>query len=432
MKLFKFLSSLKIVIIVVLSISYNNSFSQQTKKTVTIPKDSSKANVTYNKEVDGNLFKRDTNSINNEISPLDIGSNRGLYILSQDKMMQMRIMGSVRALLNYTNELMDDQISFNPYDIPTSNSSKSPNFFASIAKTRLGFEVTRRTEKIGDIFIRIEADFTGTNGTFKIRHAYGQIKHFLVGQTWSMFSNVSFLPATVSSIGPVGAITLRTPQLRYSKVVNKNLNWVAGIEYSTPDLDVPDSLNVTLLQVIPDLTGKIVYSKNKFSGQFSGIITTISGKSETDDNISYSFGIGGTLAGKFKFNKKSTVYGSFTSGTGMSHFINIFMGKGEDAVYNPTDESISSTFSIGGFLSYERVLPYNLSAYLSAGAASLSTKYFEPDDAFNWAGESMLDVFWKPVEGARMGLEYAHGIRVNKDLSRHFAGRFSILIYYDF
>jgi hypothetical protein len=44
----------------------------------------------------------------------------------------------------------------------------------------------------------------------------------------------------------------------------------------------------------------------------------------------------------------------------------------------------------------------------------------------------MLDVFWNPVEGARLGLEYAHGMRVNKDYSKHFAGRFSMLIYYDF
>ena len=422
----------KIIIILFISVFSYNAVSQEHNKLDAALKDSTKATTTFNKIAQGDLFQKDSNSINNEISPLDIGSSRGLFILSHDGMMQMRIMGSVRALMNYSNKEMDDQISFNPYDIPTGDSSKSPNFYASIAKTRLGFEVTRRTEKVGDIFIRIEADFSGTGGSFKIRHAYGQINHFLVGQTWSMFSNVSFLPATVSSIGPIGAISLRTPQLRYAKEVNKNINWVAGIEYSTPDFDVADSLGVTLLQVIPDFTGKIVYSKNKLSGQFSGIVTTISGKSETDDNISYSFGLGGTLAGKYELDKKNTFYGSFTSGTGMAHFINMFDGTGEDAAYDPNTESISSTYSIAGFLAYERKLPRNLIANISLSTASLSNKNYETANSFDWAGESMLEVFWNPVEGARMGLEYAHGVRVNKDLIKYFAGRFSMLIYYDF
>jgi hypothetical protein len=226
----------------------------------TVKSDSNFVQIEYGKtEEEG--FEHDTISQYQDVYPLDIASDRGLFILSPDRMMQMRILGSVRVLMNYGDQAMPEKLTFNPYEIPMRTGNQTPNFYADLRLTRLGFEVTRRTRKMGDLFIRIETDFAGSNG-FRIRHAYGQLGSVLIGQTWTLFSNASYLAPTVSRDGAAGSSVFFTPQVRYSHVINNTLNWQASIEYSTPSIDVPDSINANLVQVIPDLIGRINYKKD--------------------------------------------------------------------------------------------------------------------------------------------------------------------------
>ena len=160
-------------------------------------------------------FQKDTiQETVNDFSPLDIGSNRGIFILSANKMLQLRILGSVRSNFHYTDDDLDNKQSLNPFEIPTRNSFNTPVYFAGFSQTRLGFEVTRRTTSRGDIFVRLEGDFNSSSGGFRVRHAYGEIGRFLVGMTWSLTNNVGYQPALVSSDGAVGSIGLRTPQIR--------------------------------------------------------------------------------------------------------------------------------------------------------------------------------------------------------------------------
>jgi len=146
-----------------------------------------------------------------EDAALDIGQNRGLFIVTPGGEMQLRILGSVRYLLVYDDTKMERKNSFNTYDIPVGEfSQRLPNYYNGLQQSRLGFEITRKTDK-GNVFIRLETDFAGPNG-FRIRHAYGQYQNFLFGQTWSLFSQVSFLPATVGFGGPTGSIAVRSPR----------------------------------------------------------------------------------------------------------------------------------------------------------------------------------------------------------------------------
>jgi hypothetical protein len=159
----------------------------------------------------GDTIQSDTTKII-EDAPLDIGQDRGLFIVTPDQKMQLRILGSVRYLAVYDNVNFNNKNSFNTFFIPTpTTEDKIPNYYNGLSQTRLGFEITRSTEK-GNVFIRLETDFAGANG-FRIRHAYGQIKRVLLGQTWSLFSHVSALPSKVDFAGLTGSIVTKTPQI---------------------------------------------------------------------------------------------------------------------------------------------------------------------------------------------------------------------------
>lgn len=78
--------------------------------------------------------------IQNDESALDIGGSRGIFIFSDDRMLQLRIVGSIRTAFNFTNQDMLDHQTFNPFEIPTHVDTKTSNFFAGLQQTRLGAE----------------------------------------------------------------------------------------------------------------------------------------------------------------------------------------------------------------------------------------------------------------------------------------------------
>lgn len=427
------------VVCIGLSMTNFSAFGQQdsknnTTKTVVpvLKTDTTMAQVNFSPN-DSTIFQEDTiRDQHNDVSPLDIGSDRGIFILSSNRLLQLRILGSVRANFNFSDQDLVDPQTFNPYYIPTDALTKSPNFFAGLEQTRLAFEVTRRTKTMGDVFIRIEGDFKNSSKSYRIRHAYGQMGNLLLGQTWSLMNNVSYQPAIVSLDGPAGGSGLRTTQFRYSRSFkNKKMMWNAAVEYSLPSFSIPDSLSGKLLQVIPDFTGRYSYFSNKISFRVAAVISTISGRIESDD-ISYSFGVGASFSGWMKLNEKSRLYLTMTSGRAISHFIDMFSGNNQDMTYNPNTNRFEALVSTSGFLGYDHNLPNDFSASFSFGASAITNHAFQPADAYSHSYNALLNLFWEPINGARLGIEYANGQRFDYGGSSGVSNRVSMLMYYDF
>lgn len=393
--------------------------------------DSTKTQVTYNQPDSTFMMDADTAVIQHNVdAALDIASDRGIFILSSDKKLQLRILGSVRANFNYTDQDLPDHQTFNPYEIPTDIDNRAPNFYAGVEQTRLGFEVTRHTKSNNDVFIRIEGDFKNSSIAFRIRHAYGQFQNLLVGQTWSLFANVHYQPAFVSMDGPVGGSGVRTPQIRYSHSFAKNMVIAGAIEYAFDDFDVPDSIG-TALQVIPDFTAQFSFKKSKYSFRLAAIVRTLSGRTDSND-ISYSFGFGGSFAGKMKVKKNGELFLTATYGNAISSYLDVWAGRNENMSYDAENKTFEALFSLSGYLAYSQSLPKDFSASIGLGFGSIYNKDYQPDDAYNYSYNALLTVFWVPVEGARLGLEFTNGQRWDKGGERGAANRVSMLLYYDF
>ena len=379
----------------------------------------------------GEGFEIDT-IVKQEASPLDISKDRGLVIKASDGKMQLRILGSVRFSTLYDMVEMPIKNTFNTYYIPTSGEKKIPNYYNSLNQSRLGFEVTRKLEN-SKVFVRLETDFNGSNGQFRIRHAYGQIGNLLVGQTWSLFSNVSSMPPTVDGSGPTGSVTLRTPQIRYRGKKFKGMDWSVSMEYSQPELNEheSDTTELTTVQMIPDFAGRIKRVGYFGDVQLSLIVTTITIK-DYHGAISSSFGLGSSLSGTIDFSKKHKLLYQATWGRSISHFITTFSGTGQDAAFNPETNKFESLTVYSGFLSYGFNWRKDISTHFSIGSANQVNKSFQPNGAFKNSMSISADTFWRVIEGARIGLEYVYGQRWDKDGSTGAASRVWALFYYDF
>lgn len=404
-------------------------FSQNTKK----PKSKGSTNVAVglNKSSDS-IFKQDTLS-NQEVSPLDIGKNRGLFITTPDNKMQMRIMGSVRMYVYYDSKLLNSPNQYNTYDIPVdSNSQVVPNFYFAVNQSRFGFEVTRITG-IGQIFVRLEMDFMGQNNNLRIRQAYGQYKNWLIGQTWTLFMDVQSQPLVVDGYGPSGNITTRTPQIRYTNTFATKFVYDLGLEYSEPQYQTPDSVQTSNIMAFPSMTTRLSYSNDWAKLQFSAILSRLVFVYNNQDN-SYLPGFGFLLSGNFLPSKKKNdkISAMFTYVNSMSHFITTFTNAGLDAIYNPNTGQFASVSAIGAYLAFTRKLPKNIDATLSGGYARIFNKTYQDESAYRESFNFAVDGFWQIYEGTRLGAEYTFGWRYNKDFEHSSSSRVSLLFYYDF
>jgi len=65
-----------------------------------------------------------------EDAPLDIARNRGIFIVTPDQKMQMRIIGSVRMLVVLDNHDISNKNALDTYVIPTGDDNQRfPNYF---------------------------------------------------------------------------------------------------------------------------------------------------------------------------------------------------------------------------------------------------------------------------------------------------------------
>jgi hypothetical protein len=376
----------------------------------------------------GDTIQSDTTKII-EDAPLDIGQDRGLFIVTPDQKMQLRILGSVRYLAVYDNVNFKDKNSFNTFFIPTpATGDKIPNYYNGLSQTRLGFEITRSTEK-GNVFIRLETDFAGANG-FRIRHAYGQINRVLLGQTWSLFSHVSALPSTVDFAGPTGSIVTKTPQIRYSapKLIGET-NFAFALEYLPPDLNIPDSLHIEAFQLIPNITVRADRNFSWGSAQVSGILPVLSGIYNNQLELIPGWGISASCVVNVWAKGKWYIQG--VGGQAISKYFTDLAGNGFDIQF-PGDGDYTSPFTYGFYATYEHRWLSVLYSNVTYGMNSLEKESFTPDNTYFKGYTVRMNTFWEITEGAKAGGEIIYGSRENKDNATGNAVRFNLLFYYDF
>jgi len=386
--------------------------------------------VILGSDVSLNSLKTDTTKII-EDAALDIAQDRGLFIVTPDRQMQLRILGSVRYLVVYDDRDLTSKNSLITYQINVDDPSQEiPNYYNGLDQSRLGFEVTRETEK-GNVFVRLETDFAGING-FRIRHSYGQYQEFLFGQTWSLFSQITSLPATVGFGGPTGSISVRTPQVRFtSRNIFPSSILSLGLEYFKPDIFIPDTIAAKSFQAFPDITARIEKPVKWGSFQLSGILPILSGRSEEGEfvfrpgwGVSFSTVINSWAGGKWYFQA--------AGGQAIARFFNDLSGQGLDLMINPETQEPHLPYTFGTYISYEHHWTAKVFSNFTYGLLMLEKTDFNPDDTYNRGNNFRINTFWSIVEGSRLGFEYIYAFRVNKDDTKGNANRLNLLFYYDF
>lgn len=297
-------------------------------------------------------------------------------------------------------------------------------------ETRLNVDF-RKPTGLGVMRGFIEGDFYGSGGTLRLRHAYGQLGGFLIGQTWSTFTDMAAHPETLDIEGPDSFIMRRTPLIRYTGKLADNWSWGAALEDPTTSIQNNTGLAGSVRSEYPDLLPFIRYQSNSGSLQLAGVVRQLrfDGESGVPDATDTGYGV--ALSFSRQVLEHTVLSGQFTYGDGVANYIQGLGGQSLDAVLT-ADGGLDPVAVSAGMLA----LSHHWSpTWRSTVTYSISDVDSDPglsDSAIKRLQDAHLNLIWSPFKSVALGGEVMWGERKNQDGSKGDATRLQFSVKYTF
>jgi hypothetical protein len=161
--------------------------------------------------------------------------------------------GYIKVDLIHDFDAIGSTDSFDPRTIPTDGTDGS-NTRMHAKQTRLNLDLRGPTSS-GPLRVFVEGDFFSSGNGFRMRHAYGVMDDFLVGQTWTNFMDED-MPETLDFESPIGFPQVRQAQVRYTNALADGNSFSVSIEDPASVIAVPTTTPGHQEEVLPDVTAK--------------------------------------------------------------------------------------------------------------------------------------------------------------------------------
>jgi len=300
---------------------------------------------------------------------------------------------------------------FVPSSFPVPQVVGSNNATVSIRPTRLTLDFRIPSTTLGDVRFYVEGDLFGTNATTpRLRHAYAQVKNFLVGQTFSNFMDPDGFPDTLDFQGPNGMVNLRNPQLRYGFALTPSTTFYLSVEKASSDVlfttpqftDKPNS---------PASDGALRLRQEFERGHFqlAGIFRSIgaflpNGKSDAV----FGWGLNAST-GVRTFGKDDVVF-AVAAGHGISRYIQDTSGLGIDAEpASAANPHLEATPAVGVEAAYQHFWIKALRSSVVYSYAAVNNSDLAAPTTFNHSTYTAANVIWNPLGSLNIGAEFLYG-----------------------
>jgi hypothetical protein len=311
-----------------------------------------------------------------------------------------------------------------PVDVTPAPAGGRVDLIATPSRFNLDF---RTPTGVGYVRAFIEGDFGGSGNTLRLRHAYGQWRRFIFGQTWSTFSDPEAEPDTIDFEGLNAAVHFRQPQVRWTWAASERVRVALAVE--DPDVELTGA---TAANRRPDVVSRIRWeSQRRGHVQLGVLFREISGfpSSAPADIVGaqgWSVNASGQLPSPFRSQSDRVLF-QVTRGAGIGHYItDLNSAGGQDGVYDATVNTIRVLPAFGGFGSYEHYWSDRIHSAFTAGLVEIKTLDIQPTSALRRTSRYSGNVIWEPVPRLELVAEFLYGVRVNKDAHRERARQLQI------
>jgi hypothetical protein len=300
----------------------------------------------------------------------------------------------------------------------TGGEDKRTNISARASRLNTEFRTPIGAQEVRAFF---EGDFAGAANAFRLRHAYAQFLGFIVGQTWSTFSDPEADVEDLDFEGISSENVIRQPLIRYWWRPDPKTRAAVAIE--TPAVSVTGGTGVNLM---PDLIGRAIREYgNGGHVQLAAVVRQVRAQTAAGDVRSdWGWGLSGSGVFPFKFKQlQDRVIFQVNGGTGIARYINDLNSLGgQDAVFDTTDDDLHALPAIGWYVAYEHswkewkaAETMNLRSTFLWSFVTVDNFDFQPQDAYHKTNRFAANLVFSPADRVDVGLEFINGSRQNKD-----------------
>ena len=303
--------------------------------------------------------------------------------------------------------------SFIPSSFPVPQVTNVNNATVSIRPTRLSLDFRVPTTKVGEVRFYLEGDMFGTNSTTpRLRHAYAQVRNFLVGQTFSNFMDPDAFPDTLDFQGPNGMVSIRNPQLRYGFALTPSTTLYIAIEKPSSDVAFKtDQFSAQTNSPVRDGTIRLRQEFERGHFQVAGILRGI-GVTLPDGRSDSAFGWGvNTSLGVKTFGKDNVIF-AVAAGHGISRYLQDTSGLGIDAEPAPStvgNPHLEATPAIGVEAAYQHYWNKRVRSSAFYSYAGVDNTSLAAASTYNHGTYSGANLIWNPYGSLNVGAEFLYG-----------------------
>jgi hypothetical protein len=268
----------------------------------------------------------------------------------------------------------------------------------------------------------MEADFAGSGDTFRLRHAFGQYKSFLIGKTWSTFMDTRSRPEDLDREGINGQIFLRQAQVRYFPKIGQDWHLLLSAEDPTTVID-----NGRGISQYPDLVASVERDIfERWHIKSSLLLRKMYGECDTcseersDSTMGWALTVSG-MTGIKRWDERDNLQLQFTYGEGYSHYVNDLGSIGApDAIFNPLTGQLSAVPVFAMYASFQKWWSPNMRSSFIYGYVNVDNKYSVDvpnvaPEIYNNTSRYSVNFIWSPIARIDLGAELLFGSRTNQN-----------------
>jgi hypothetical protein len=307
-----------------------------------------------------------------------------------------------------------------PVGVSSSGEARRTNVSARASRLNMEFRTPGGKEEVRAFF---EGDFAGAEGNvnaFRLRHAYAQYRGFIVGQTWSTFSDPWVELEDLDFEGVSSENVIRQPQLRYWWTEGKKR---IALALENPAVSITGASGVNLF---PDIIGRVFLEQGVGAHlQIAGVVRQIRGQTTTGD-VRTEWGAGGSVSGVVivkttKLNDR--ILFQVNGGSGVARYINDLQSAGGmDGVFDTTTTELKTLPVLGWYAGYQHrwkewsyLQTMNLRSTILWSWVGVHNYDFMPADSYKKTNRVAVNLVFSPSGRVDAGLEYIYGSRENLD-----------------
>jgi hypothetical protein len=312
---------------------------------------------------------------------------------------------------------------FDVSKIPVDGSEGTSTHF-HVKETRLYLDV-KTPFKGNEIRTYIEGDFYGTNGAFRVRHAFVDIgDKLLVGQFWSNFMDEAIIPPTLDYEKPSAYAFARHAMIRWKHKFSDKTYLGIALEEPSNNAIAPSEPG-KYENPLPDLTARFrvtdTWGHVQLSG-FGGQIRYRYNTGEKDDISLY----GGNLSGQFNLLKKDKLIYQVVFGNGVGRY------RGGPSAVPDENGDLEAITGLGYTAGYQHYWSDKWSSYVMYNFGSNNSPDSEPNTTIKEVSYIAANLIWYFAPNAFAGIEYLYGTREDVDGADGDASRLQMSVSYTF